>query len=459
MTVHYAFTAFLILSFSISMLYWGLATSLRSQSVHYLNAEVELVEGLMKSGELTAALKKEIEFSHQSEYIKLYLRILDRDGHPLIETPDMSEDLPAELFPPPQRQGSAKVLPYKSSDNGRNSYLIKVLWLQLEGPPRYLQLALDVTNMDQLLQDYRIKLASVLFIGIILSAIAASYISRKGLQPLHEITEKTMHITSSNLDERFVADDWPKELNSLAVAFDEMLDRLQQSFERLKQYSANLAHELRTPIGNLMGEAEIALSMDRTSVEYRDVIESSLEEYQKLSRTIDSLYFLAWANSGNVHLNVTQIRIFEELSNLLDYFGAFSSNIQIEVHCTPGVVLMADATLFRRAVSNLITNAIKYSPDGAKIMITVQDAPTAGVEIVVSDNGIGIGAEHIEHLFDRFYRVPTSSDSLVKGLGLGLPIVKSIMDLHGGTISIISLPSQGTTVTLTFPPSSVDQSN
>ena len=166
--------------------------------------------------------------------------------------------------------------------------------------PRLLQVALDISHDETLLAYYRRTLVIVLFVGIVCSAAVGTVITRKGLRPLAAITTAAQRITAAHLHERIAPTRWPQELSSLATAFDAMLDRLEDAFSRLSQFSADLAHELRTPINNLVGEAEVALARGRTLDEYQQVIESSLEEYARLSHTIESLLFLARAENPSL---------------------------------------------------------------------------------------------------------------------------------------------------------------
>jgi two-component system heavy metal sensor histidine kinase CusS len=320
------------------------------------------------------------------------------------------------------------------------------------GKRRLLQVALDVSPEAALLADYRRKLAVVLLGGILFSAGAGVAIARQGMRPLVEITRAAQRITATQLHERIDPAQWPRELTALATAFDEMLSRLEYSFTQLSQFSADLAHELRTPINNLRGEAEVALSRTRTPDDYRQVLESSLEEYARLSRMIDSLLFLARAESAEVPIEPSRLDARQELETVREFHEAVAEEQGVEVACQGQAFLNADAMLFRRAVSNLLSNALRYTPRGGKITLSVQPSEDQSVEVRVSDTGSGIDPEHLPRIFDRFYRADRTRSPYPQGTGLGLAIVKSIMDLHRGTVTIQSEPARGTTVILRFPP-------
>jgi two-component system heavy metal sensor histidine kinase CusS len=292
----------------------------------------------------------------------------------------------------------------------------------------------------------------VLLAGLVLSAGLSMLAVRKGLAPLQEIRKKAQLITSAQLHERIRAERWPEELADLASAFDGMLDRLEESFHRLSQFSADLAHELRTPINNLMGEAEVTLSRSRMPEEYRLVLESGLEEYSRLSRMIDSLLFLARAEQPVPHIERTQLRAERELEAVRAYYEAMAEEKGVSLFCNGKAALYADAALFRRAVGNLVSNALYHTQIGEKITLTVEEKGDQWAEIRVSDTGSGIETEHLPRLFDRFYRVDSARSAHPDGSGLGLAIVKSIMMMHGGTVEIHSMIRQGTTAMLRFPP-------
>jgi two-component system heavy metal sensor histidine kinase CusS len=460
LTAHYALSAFVILTLSTCVLYWGLVISLDYQSGQYQKDEINVFNRLLRDPRTAKSVAEKIEVGYAArEFMKTYARLLDENGRTLLETHQMSAVIPPAVFPAP----SAKDGPYGritkwKSPTGKY-FLMRAIWVYTEDPKherRLLQIALDTTSLRKVLTDYQQGLAVVLLLGIITSAGAGMYISRRGMRPLREIAERTRRVTVTNLGERLQPLNWPEEVDDLANALDAMLDRLQLSFRRLNQYSANLAHELRTPIGNLRGEAEVALSRARTAAEYKRIIESSLEEYERLSNMIDSLLFLARSANKEAPLDLSEIDVRSEIENICDYFKAMAIENGIELTCGGEAVLTADLVLFRRTVSNLLSNALKYTPSGGKVDVAVRQTEDSLVEIAVRDTGCGIPPEHLGKVFDRFYRIGDARYMNPLGSGLGLSIVKSIMDLHGGTVSIQSEPSAGTTVTLVFPDSPKD---
>jgi two-component system heavy metal sensor histidine kinase CusS len=237
---------------------------------------------------------------------------------------------------------------------------------------------------------------------------------------------------------------------SLASAFDRMLDRLQEAFEQLSQFSADVAHEFRTPINNLTGEAQVALSHERTIPEYKRVLHSALEEYTRLARMIDSMLFLAQAERAPAVLASVSLEASDELQAVRDFYHALAEEQGVELTCQGQTRVTADPMLLRRALSNLLSNALKYTPRGGRVTLRAAEGPGTTQTLSVIDSGVGIASEHLTKLGDRFYRADPSRSGSAGGAGLGLAIVRSIMTLHGGSLLIDSTVGQGTTASLVF---------
>ena len=301
---------------------------------------------------------------------------------------------------------------------------------------------------NNLKERFGILLGVVLAGSILASAVIAIRVTKHGLRPLGEMTRSLERIGPSHLDERVAPAGWPRELQPLAIAFDAMLARLEDSFKRLSQFSADLAHELRTPVANIMGEGQVALTRERTPSEYREVIESNVAECERLSGIVDNLLFVARVDAARESIERKKFDGGAAVEKIAAFYRTLAEDRHVAIHCSGEGEIYADPVLFERAVSNLVDNALRFTPDGGeiKISITLRDAHS---EIAVSDNGCGIAPEHLPRVFDRFYRVDSSRSS--DGAGLGLALVKSIVDLHGGSVRIDSEVGHGTIVVLIFP--------
>ncbi|MCL5774320.1 MAG: heavy metal sensor histidine kinase [Firmicutes bacterium] len=453
----YIISASGLLIIATVFLYGVLIDSLKKEDNRFLVNEIHVLRVILqKRPDNPKNIEEEVKWEGTAfQFFRYYARITDEKNRILIETPGLSSIIPASLFPPPYgvEENPAKGIKQRLRD-GR-TYILMSAWAGLgrSGIKKWLiQVALDISYEDAVVADYRRKLSLVLFLGILSSAAAGSFIAKKGMQPLEEITKSVQQVTLNRLRERIGTIKWPLELVSLASAFDDMLGRLEDSFTRLSQFSADLAHELRTPINNLMGEAEVVLSRARTSGEYMQVLESSLEEYRRLSGMIESMLFLASAENSEARIDKSLFDARKEIKTVLEFYNVLAGEKGVETTYAGQALLYADRILFQRALGNLLSNAVRYTPRGGKIDISVRQSDDQSAEVGVSDTGSGIEPEHLPRIFDRFYRADPSRSGYSPGTGLGLAIVKSIMDLHGGTVTVQSLPGKGTTVTLKFSP-------
>jgi len=319
---------------------------------------------------------------------------------------------------------------------------------EVGGQPYTIQVAQDRSGDEEFVKEFGTLLAVVLALGILGSTVIAITVTKRGLRPLGEMTRSLQGFGPQRLHERIPPDGWPRELRPLAVAFDEMFDRLEDSFTRLSQFSADLAHELRTPIANIRGEGEVALTRVRTAEEYREVIESSVGECERLSEIVDNLLFLARAEAAERHIQRTLFNGRAAVEKIVAFHEPIAEEHQTTINCGGEGDVDAEPMLFGRAVSNLVENALRFTPAGGTIQISIAAAARHS-QISVKDTGCGIAPEHLPRIFDRFYRADSSRSS--EGSGLGLALVKSIMDLHGGSALVESEVGRGTTVTLTFP--------
>ena len=436
-------------------LYWILATTMEREDENFLANRVHALRIILQEQpEDTKALEREVieeNIGLASYQYYTYSRILDESGRTLYEAHGMSQEIPATAFPDVS-EPAEKTQKWRSA-NGK-TYLLIVAQVGTGAanlPKRHIQAALDVTSKEAQISRYARYLLGVLLSGILASAVIGIVAARRAMRPLANITEAAERITASQLHERIDAASWPQELVSLARAFDDMLDRLEDSFNRLSQFSADLAHELRTPINNLRGEAEVALSKPRQANEYREILASSLEEYDRLSRMADSLLFLAKTDGAQVMGTLLPLDTRKEIGKIAEFYEALAAEQNVRVICEGEGTVDADPILFRRAISNLLSNALHHTPSGGKITFSIHRVGGERIEIVCCDTGTGIAQEHLPKIFDRFYRVNSSRNAQTEGAGLGLAIVKSIISLHGGEIAIQSTLGAGTSIRLIFP--------
>jgi two-component system, OmpR family, heavy metal sensor histidine kinase CusS len=454
LALHYTLSVLILLTAASGFLYWELDRSLAKEHRDYIEHKIQVLTLILRKQPLDFAgleqeVRDEAEVSAHSQSPFL-LRVLDGSQQLIAETPGMDSLLPMSVFPP-SRSAAMRDRSWQSA-SGKDFLLASVsVPAVIPNLGWDIQVAVETSAERELLNRYRRDIAVVLGAGVALAAAIGAWIARRGLRPLADITRATERIGAQQLQERILPRSWPKELASLAAAFDRMLDRLQEAFERLSRFSADLAHELRTPINNLMGETQVALSRERTTDEYRALLQSALEEHGRLARMIDSMLFLAQADQARTTLAPSVLDARTELEAVADFYRALAEEQGVELHCDGQGNIAADPLLVRRALSNLLSNALKYTPRGGRVTLRIVEPPDGVRTLSVIDSGVGIAAEHLPKLGDRFYRVDPSRTESARGAGLGLAIVRSIMTLHGGTLRIQSRPGAGTTASLEFP--------
>lgn len=458
----YTLSAFVMLVVTAVFLNWTIHDTLVKAENDYISDRIRVFRAIIESRpDFVDVIRRDIEW--EGAYVKFpeyYARILDTHCRTLVETPRMDEFIPTQRFPAPCEVGKEVQRPARSennilyrSTNGR-PYLLGSYWTDTVNPSERLaiQIAIDITSEKGLIQTNQQRMIAVIMLGIVVAGLISVVVARRVLLPLNELAGLAKRITIDKIGMR--AKDplrWPVELRAPAIAFNDMLDRLKDSFVHISQYTSNLAHELRTPINNLMGEAEIALSQERTAEEYRKVLESGLEEHMRLARMIDALLFLARSEHPATPIESSFFDPMDEITRVCSFYEALAEEKQAHINRSGGGLMYGDPILFRRAISNLVSNALYYSSPGVNIDISVTKNGDNFLDVMVSDTGHGIPEEDLNNIFDRFYRVMGSRSSNPQGSGLGLSIVKFIMDLHNGTVTVQSVPGQGTTVTLRFP--------
>lgn len=462
LTAWYAVTAFCLVLAATGFLYLVLVESLDHEDDEVLADKVRVLRATLRNrpGDVVA-IRQEVEGTAAArQFAAVSLRLLDDQGRVLVESPGLGQALPADTFPRPVPDDAEPGTGINLHSSEGKSY--RVVAARVPGGERtaatcVIQVALDRSPEEQMLAGYRRRLWVVLGLALVACAAGGYTIARRGIRPLQDIIATARRIRSATLSERLAPAGLPAELALLANTFNEMLDRLEESFARLSQFSADIAHELRTPINNLRGEAEVALGKPRSAEEYRDVLGSSLEECVRLSRLIDSLLFLARAERPETRLSREEIQVGRQLEAVQEFYEAAANEagVRLQVKLQDDVVADLDRGLFQRALGNLVENALAHTARGGAVTLSVAREGHR-FQVAVADTGCGIPAEHLPSLCDRFYRVDPSRSSGRGGLGLGLALVKSITELHGGSVEVSSQVGHGTRVVLWFPaPSSL----
>lgn len=300
------------------------------------------------------------------------------------------------------------------------------------GPRLTAAIALDITHHRQFIDDFLVMLGLATVAAMLATAGLGWLATQAGLTPLAKMTQLATRLSARQLSERIPEAPLPTEIRTLATAFNAMLDRLEEAFARLTEFSSDIAHELRTPVSNLMTQTQVTLGRERTAEEYREVLQSCMEEFERLSRMIEEMLFLAKADNRLIVPSRENVDLARDVHDLMEFHGLVAEERGVRLELVGEATVPGDRLMLRRALSNLLANAIRHCPDGQ--VVTVRLAQENGAHIVVENPG-DILAENLPRLFDRFYTGDSARRSGHGGVGLGLAIVRSIAEAHGGWTS------------------------
>lgn len=465
----YGMMAFSVLLVASGYLYWSVLDHLQREHESLLAAKIhQLRFYFTQPSDHGPHLHDLINTEHEQAHTlhssaihpdvphHVFIRILDAGDGVLVQSEHLPDPALALKFPEVDTDQPDRLAVDSVTARFDQRYLLGSVQLVSRRPnwPEVIviQGLLELDPDQILLSEYRNTLVGVLVFGVLASALGGFWVTRRGLRPLREMTSAIQRIDAQQLNQRVGSAGWPAEVELLAASFDNMLARLDQSFEQLTRFSEDLAHELRTPVNNLMGEAEVALSRERDADGYRQVLESNLEECARLARMIDELLFLARAKDPETRINPERLMLTEEFEKVRTFYEGLASEKGVALQCDAGSAsAYADPALLRRVLINLMSNALRHTPPGGDIRLRAEPGPADSTRVYVEDNGEGIAGELLPRLFDRFFRVDPSRHHDSAGSGLGLSIVKSIMDMHRGEVLIHSTPGEGTRVELVFP--------
>lgn len=379
-----------------------------------------------------------------------FIQIIDPSGKIGAKMNDMETDAVPVPFSTMERAAHGEIV-YETIENQNSRTRMVTIPFIENKQVSFVQVGSSLADFDETMR----KLLIIMVIGIPTSltviVIVGYFMAKKSLKPVDQITKAAVKISSSNLDERIDIKGRKDELSRLADTFNAMIGRLKDSFQRINQFSIDVSHELKTPLTILKGETEVALRKERSNEEYRQLLQSNLEEIDRMAQIIDDLLLLSKADRKDVKLNIENISLRDLIADVCMKMKIFADKKEITliVDELADVRLSGDELKLRRMLWNIIENGIKYTPkDG---VVTVSSYTNNGcVCIDVRDNGIGISADDVKYIFDRFYRADRSRKR-ESGSGLGLSISKWIAEAHKGAIEVTSQPAQGSQFLIKLP--------
>ncbi len=395
----------------------------------------------MRTTEELALLHARLEATHAA-HDRVATWILRANGEPLLWAAEVA--YPATL----ESQAGRLFVWEQDGRTYRGTAVHIPVAIAGEAPLRVLA-ALDIEHHLSFMVLFERALWAAIIAAIFLSALLGVAIARSGMAPIRAMTAHARRISTERLADRLDTDALPRELLNLGQAFNDMLGRLDDSFRRLSEFSSDIAHELRTPVTNLLTETQVMLSKRRSADEYREVLASNAEELERLARMTADMLFLAKADNGLVVPNRERLDLAEEVRELFDFYDAVAEEKGIALSLEGEARAEGDRLMLRRAINNLLSNALRHTPTGGRVTVRLTRAPEA-ICLAVTNTGDPIPAEVLPRLFERFYRPDDSRHRHSEGAGLGLAITRSVVAAHGGEITVRS-GAEGNTFEIRLP--------
>ncbi|MGY2289449.1 heavy metal sensor histidine kinase [Pseudomonas sp. SDO528_S397] len=316
-------------------------------------------------------------------------------------------------------------------------------------PPLRFMIAIDTENFRHTQHQLLMALIGLAFLGVALASVLGFWVARIGLKPLIKLSDEAQKLAPPKLSGRLQLSPLPPELKQFVNSFNSTLERVEQAYSRLESFNADVAHELRSPLTNLIGQTQVALTRGRSAEHYFEVLQSNLEELERLRSIINDMLFLASADQGSKATKLTQSSLADEVATTLDYLDFIFEDAQVQVQVHGDAHVQIEKAHMRRALINLLSNAVQHTAAGSVIDVSIQTREHQ-VEIAVTNPGEAIASEHLPRLFERFYRVDASRSNSGANHGLGLAIVKAIALMHGGDVFVRS-EQGGNTFGITLP--------
>lgn len=361
----------------------------------------------------------------------LALLIVDKNGKALYANPDID-------FPEVLKQADSTLLTWT---DGEGAYRGLVRRLDV-GTDRFQPAvavgAIRIDHHIRFMAEFERTLAAFIGVAALVCGTLGWQVARHGLRPLRAISARAASVTANKLDLRMPVDAVPPEMADLAATLNAMLLRLQTAFQRLSDFSSDLAHELRTPITNLMTQTHVVLAQARDADSYREVLVSNAEELERLARIIADMLFLAKAEHGLLLPSTEPVRLHDEVQGVMEFYDALAEEREIVLQMSGEGAILGDRLMLRRALSNLLSNAIRHAPPRSMVRIAIVSCADH-VSVSVDNAGPAIRPDQQQRLFDRFYRGDSArARHNAEGAGLGLAITRSIVNAHGGEITATS---------------------
>jgi len=400
----------------------------RASEAHFVELDQQLLDGkligLRQALHNLQSSESEIKLADElNRQADLSLRISGSDG---TRWYDSTTSLPDKL---PQTPGLSTM-----NDNGTDYRVLNApLFVEKPDSPQ-LTLLLNITHHQHFLQRMQRLIWLTVGLSALATALLGAWAARSGLRPLRRMSAIASGVSAQSLSARLPEENMPPELAEMAHHFNAMLERLDDSFQRLSAFSADIAHELRTPLSNLLTHTQVTLTRPRPIEDYREALHSNLEELQWMAQLVNDMLYLAKADHGLLMPKREQLELGEEADVLLEFFAPLAEDAQVTLSREGNARLVGDRSMLRRALSNLLDNALRFTPAEGEVRVRIIERPE-GLSLTVENSGDEIDGVLLPRLFDRFYRAdPARQEGSSEHAGLGLAITQSIIRAHGGQI-------------------------
>ena len=400
----------------------------RASEAHFVELDQQLLDGkligLRRALQDLQSSASEVRLADElSRQADLSLRITGSDGRRWY---DSSPRLPATL---PQQPGLSTL-----NDAGTDYRVLQAPLFPDRPDSPQLTLLLDITHHQHFLQRMQHLIWLTVGLSALATALLGAWAARSGLRPLRRMSAVARGVSAQSLNARLPETDMPPELAEMAHHFNAMLGRLDDSFQRLSAFSADIAHELRTPLSNLLTHTQVTLTRPRPIEDYREALHSNLEELQWMAQLVNDMLYLAKADHGLLMPRREPLDLAEEVDMLLEFFAPLAEDAQVRLSRDGSARMEGDRSMLRRALSNLLDNALRFTPAQGEVRVLIVEQPKV-LSLTVENTGGGISEDLLPRLFDRFYRAdPARHEGSNEHAGLGLAITRSIIRAHGGQI-------------------------
>ena len=400
----------------------------RASEAHFVELDQQLLDskliGVRRALHDIQSRDSEVKLADElSPQADLSLRITGSDGRRWY---DSSASLPDML---PQKPGLSTI-----NDHGTDYRVLNAPLFDDKPDSPQLTLLLDITHHQHFLQRMQHLIWMTVGLSALATALLGAWAARSGLRPLRRMSTIARGVSAHSLNARLPEESMPLELAEMAHSFNEMLGRLDDAFQRLSAFSADIAHELRTPLSNLLTHTQVTLTRPRPIEEYREALHSNLEELQWMAQLVNDMLYLAKADHGLLMPKREALDLAAEADVLLEFFAPLAEDVRVTLNREGHGHMMGDRNMLRRALSNLLDNALRFTPADGEVRVKIIDQPK-GLSLTVENSGDGISKDLLPRLFDRFYRVdPARHEGSSEHAGLGLAITQSIVRAHGGKI-------------------------